>query len=565
MKTSHRALALPGIVLLLAVSVFAQTPPVQTPAKDPSASVAGRVTIGGKPAPGITVFVATTGSMFDTKTVAKATTDEDGNYRITGLAAGSFKIAPIGKALAPAPDSQTKQLSQTVNVAEAEAITKVDFALVRGGVITGRVTDPDGNPIIGERVAVTGPDGAQVQMQLAGLMEGRNKTDDRGIYRIYGLSPGNYKVSVGQAAGSGMTSVMGMGGSQYLKTFYPGVQDEARATVLEVSEAEEVTNIDITAGKSASGFAVSGRVVDADSGQPVPNLYIAYSQNKEGELEMGGMSFTGSQSDANGKFRLENVKPGRYAAFTMAAGQANTNYSDPAPFEVSEGDVSGVEIKVRQGATISGVAVLENNFDPAAAALLKSVVLYAYVSQKGLTAPSYGAGKINADNSFQITGLAPGKARLGMQGFPTPPKGLTLLRTEVQGVDQSEGIEVAAGARVKDVRLVFAYGTGVVRGEIKIEGGAIPTGSFMQLSLRSPTGDSRKFQRNVNIDSRNHFLAEDIPPGNYELVLKAVTPGKDEKTTPPLFEPVTRTITVANGTEVQAPLVVNLTGRKAGN
>jgi len=139
---------------------------------------------------------------------------------------------------------------------------------------------------------------------------------------------------------------------------------------------------------------------------------------------------------------------------------------------------------------------------------------------------------------------------------------LSLVRTEVQGIDQPDGIEVTAGARVKDVRLVFAYGTGIVRGEIKIEGGAIQQGYFLQLSLRSPAGDNRKFQRNVNIDSRNHFLAEEVPPGNYELVLRALTTPRDEKA-PPLFEPVVRNISVANGAEAQAILVVNM-ARKAG-
>ena len=563
MRNTRRSLALLSLTFILSVGCLAQSPqtPQPQPVKNPSASVSGRVTIGGKPAAGITITASTSNSFLDTRTVAKVTTDEEGNYRLSGLAAGSFKIIPVAKSLAVGPDEKSEQLGRAVNVAEGESVTKVDFALVRGSVVTGRVTDAEGNPVIGERVNVVAK-GAVEEGRQNPFMEGpRNKTDDRGIYRVYGLSPGKYIVSVGQAAGSGGVSVMGMGGSQYLKTFYPGVQDESKATLVEVNEGAEMSNIDITPGKPASGFSVSGRVVDADSGQPVANVYIAYSQVKDAELQMGGMSFTGSQTDANGKFRLEGVKPGRYAVFTMAAGQQeNSNYSDPAPFEMSDSDVSGIEIKVHRGSSINGVAVIENNFDPAVAGILKSVVLYAFVAVKGISAPSYATGKINPDGTFQFNGLAPGKAKIGVQGFPVPPKGLTLVRTELEGMDQPEGIELAKGSQIKGVRLVFAYGTGVVRGEVKIEGGALPQGHNLVLNLRSPTGDNRGFSRFLEIDSRGHFVAENLPAGTYELFLSAGS--KDEEAA--LFKPVTRTITVANGSEVKATLVVNLSGKKVG-
>jgi len=549
---------LPLFSVLLFCSSFCVA---QTPAKESSASVSGRVTMGAKGAAGITVVATLSTSFFDNKTVAKTTTDEDGNYKLTGLTAGRFTVMPRAKAFVVATGSAYKQPGQPVNVAEGETVTKIDFALVRGGVVTGRITDAEGNPVIGERVSVVAKDAGEEGRQMA-FMEGpRNKTDDRGIYRVYGLSPGNYKVSVGQAAGGGGVSVMGMGGSQYLKTFHPGVQDESKASIVEVNEGSEITNIDITPGKPASGFSVSGRVVDADSGQPVASVYIAYSPVKDAELQMAGMNFTGSQTDANGKFRLESVKPGRYAAFTMAAGQESSTYSDPVAFEMADGDVSGIEIKVHRGATINGVAVIENNFDPAVAAILKSVVLYAYVAPKGISAPSYASGKINPDGTFQFAGLAPGKAKIAVQGFPTPPKGLTLMRTEVEGLDQPDGIELASGAQIKGVRLVFAYGTGVVRGEVRIEGGTLPEGTNLVLFLRSPTGDSRRFNRYLEIDSRGHFVAENLPAGTYELFLRSGT--KDEKAAS-LFEPLIRTMTVANGSEVQATLVVNLAAKKAG-
>ncbi len=556
MKTpSHLVVLFSALLACVTLSV-AQTPP-----KEATASIAGHVTIGGKSAPGITVVAVSNISYFENKTVAKATTDEDGNYKLTRLAAGHFTIFPLAKSYVVVKASAYKGPGQEVNVAEGEAITKIDFPLIRGGVVTGRITDAEGHPLIGERVSIVPKDSnADVGPQLAMLGGTRNQTDDRGVYRVYGLGPGNYKVSVGQGAAGGAVSVMGMGNSQYVKTFYPGVEDEARATIIEIKEGTEVPNVDITVGKLDKGFSVSGRVIDADTGAPVPSVYIGHSLVTESKIV--GASFSGNQTDANGKFRLEGLRPGRYAVFTFGAGQNNATYSEPVSFDIADGDVTGIEIKVRQGATISGVGVIENNSDPAVAALLQTVGLYAYVEQKGLAAPSYGQGHIGPDGSFQITGLAPGKARFGIRGFPNPPKGLTLVRTELEGLDQKDGIEVAAGAQVNGVRLVFAYGSGSVRGEVKIEG-VLPEGMLLYVLIRSVAGEARTFRSQTELDARFHFVLENIPPGNYELVVRGITPATDTKGVPPV-ESVKQTVTVANGTEVKVNLVIDVSTRPGG-
>ena len=534
------------------------------PPKASSASISGRVTIGGKAAAGVTVVATISNSFFDNKTVAKSTTDEDGNYKLSGLPAGRFTIMPLAKSYIVASGTGYKDAGQAVNVAEGETVTKIDFPLVRGGVITGRITDVEGHPLIGERVSVVLKNSTDTSPQMAMLGDSRNQTDDRGIYRIYGLAPGSYKVSVGQASSAGgAVSIMGIGGSQYSKTFYPGVQEEAKATIIEIKEGTEVKDVDISVGKPDSGFSVSGRVVDSDSGNPVPNLFIGHSSLNESNQQTAGMSFTGNQTDANGSFRLEGLRPGRYAVYTIAAGQPNSFYSEPVQFEISDGDVTGIEIKVRRGATITGVAIIENNSDPAVARLLQTVSLYAFVEQKGVGAPSYAQSKIGPDGSFRLEGLAPGKARIGIQGFPTPPKGLTLVRTELDFLEQPEGIEVTAGAQINGVRLLFAYGTGSIRGDVKVEGGSLQEGMRLRVSVRSAAGESRRFNRMADCDARLHFLIENIPPGNYELVVSGMAPAVEPRPVLPV-EFLKQTVTVSNGAEVKVTLVVDLSAKKAG-
>jgi protocatechuate 3,4-dioxygenase beta subunit len=556
MKICHRVLLLLGFVGLSGAFCLAQTP-----AKESTASVSGHVTIGGKSALGVTVVATFSTSFFMNSTVAKTTTDEEGNYKLIGLATGRFTIMPLAKAYVVGTTGAFKEPGQAVNVAEGETITKIDFALVRGGVVTGRITDAEGHPLISERVSIVLKESSSdAGNQFPMLGSSRNQTDDRGVYRVYGLRPGSYKVSVGQAASAGGVSIMGMGGSQYVKTFYPNVQDESKATIIEIKEGAEVANIDIAVNKPGTGFSVSGRVIDADTSQPVPNLYIGYSSVNEANQQMGGMNFGGNQTDANGKFRLEGLRAGHYAVFTFAAGQDNSTYSEPAPFDISDGDITGIEIKLRRGATISGVAVMENGADPAVAGLVQTIDLAASVEGKGLAAPSFARSPIGPDGSFRFAGLAPGKARIFVQGFPSPPKGVTLVRTEVDGAEQSQGIELTAGAQITGVRVIFAYGTGSVHGDVKIEGGALPNGTTLGVTLRPAPGNNRRFTRQLELDARFHFVLENIPPGNYELSVRATSEGKEV----PGYELMKQSVTVANGAAAQVTLVFDVNARKGG-
>src|SRR2546423_1345494 len=120
MRIPPRVLSLLSLLLLCAAFCVAQTP-----AKESSASVSGHVTMGAKAAVGITVVATMSTSFFDNKTVAKTMTDEDGNYKLTGLAAGRFTIIPMAKAFVVSTGGAYKELGQPVNVAEGEAVTKI--------------------------------------------------------------------------------------------------------------------------------------------------------------------------------------------------------------------------------------------------------------------------------------------------------------------------------------------------------------------------------------------------------------------------------------------------------
>ena len=115
----------------------------------------------------------------------------------------------------------------------------VIITLAKGGVITGRVTDELGLPMIGTQVylrMVRTLDGQPPGVKTISRVSDRSRlTDDRGVYRLYGLEPGVYIVNVNDAAGDE---------GRDAPTYYPSATRDTAAEIT-VHGGEEVPNIDI--------------------------------------------------------------------------------------------------------------------------------------------------------------------------------------------------------------------------------------------------------------------------------------------------------------------------------
>jgi Carboxypeptidase regulatory-like domain len=316
--------------------------------KAPGASVSGRVTIRGKGAPGIVVGLRVSNVGPQSGPSYKATTDHEGTYRISDVPAGNYRITPMAPAyVGGGPDSAG---NKGILLADGETVQDIDFALVPGGVVTGKVTDAEGRPLIEERVYLVSADAAE-RPELG--PRDNDQTDDRGIYRIFGIRAGRYKVAVGRNDRSFFDSVMSAR-QIYKQSFYPNGNDSAKATIVEVGEGTEATNIDITVGRAEQTFAVSGRVIDGDSGQPVPNIRFGIRTVVEDRPGSSGGSFgSGAVSNGKGDFRLDNLMPGKYAVFMLP--QANNDvWAEATPFEILDQDVTGLIVKAQKGAMITG-------------------------------------------------------------------------------------------------------------------------------------------------------------------------------------------------------------------
>lgn len=549
-----RSLARSLLILLLF-----SLPPVSATAQQSQRTgtgvISGHVTVGDKPATGI-VVVATPGEPGpdSRREMARAVTDYEGNYRLTGLPSGRYNIMPLTLTMVgPTDNMYGPGSARFIILGESETIEKVDFSLTKAGVITGRITDADGKPVIEERVQLNALDNsirARFGMYSNPFMY---QTDDRGVYRLYGVPAGRYTLSVGLSQDEGFVRVGTVRRGYYSRVFYPGETDAKKAAVIEVTEGGEVKDVNIKLGRPSQSFVVSGRVVDADSGQPVPNMIIGYGSYDAQQKTMSAYGYGQSRTDARGEFKLGGIVPGRFAAFVWSG--ENENYSDPAPFEVTDADVTGILIKIKRGSTIIGTVQLEGTSDKSVLARLAKIALGVSVRTAGLAPPESRQAIINPDGSFRITGLPPGQAQLFMYSMQAQ-KEIRILRVERDGVPQTDGIEIAPGSEITNVRVIFEYGSGSIRGQVDVTNGPLPEGTRIFASVYKAGEDENGRPTSYsNADARGRFILEGLVTGDYQLIVRAQLPSP---TGGGRLITGRQSVSVSNGIETQANVILDL-------
>ena len=553
------------VFLLLGCTALHVAARAQSTAKKmaPTGSISGRVTLQGKGKAGIVVGLNAGpggGPSGPSATPGlTATTDADGNYRINEIPAGFYRVAPF------APEFVVMDVNlnpygargKGLLLAEGESVGDINFEMRRGAVITGKVTHADGRPVVEERVTAALQE-AQERGGRPAQQSSPAFTDDRGIYRIYGLLPGKYTVSVGQADDAFYATV-NRGRPAFEQVFYPDASDLSDAKIVDISEGGEAANIDITIGKRIQGYTVTGVVVDGETNLPLPNIRFSL-QKIIGQDNRSYMTM-GAASSQQGEFRMDNVPPGKYSIL-IAAQPNNQVHGDSVPFEVIDQDVTGLTLRTsRGGASMSGTVVVEGTSDKSVLARLGALRLQVFMRPEGNIGSGAFASQryvINQDGSFRIGSMQSGTAIFSLASYDNvTPKGFSLSRVERDGLVQPRGLEVKRGEQVSGVRVVFTYATGAIRGSLNVENGPIPAGARVMAWITRPEDPSFRLSPR-EVDARGHFIIEGVPAGTYDLRVSIYILNSDQRA-----PSAHQAVTVADGATTEAILTLDLNPKRA--
>jgi Carboxypeptidase regulatory-like domain len=332
-------------LLLLSLCFVPLTPEAQT------GVITGRVvTEDGSELPGVTVTLTPVAA--DRRTISsgpqtRILTDGDGNFKFTGLAPRVYSVsASSAKGYVPRPVPVGARQDGEYHCIGAN----VTITMIKGGAITGRVTNAMGEPLINVQVDWAMVRGAGGNTDRGGRFRSRF-TDDRGIYRIYGLSPGTYVVFTHNE-------------------FYgiPSPYDEDAPTYYPSSTRETAAEVTVTSGGEASGVDIRYR---GDQGHAVSGIMSFGSEPSSNISWIVALTntVTGVRSDANffpragggPGFAIYGVPDGEYEITGRWRLSSNEEVlaSSPRRVVVKGADVGGIELKLLPLGIIAGKFALE--------------------------------------------------------------------------------------------------------------------------------------------------------------------------------------------------------------
>lgn len=534
-------------LLCIPALVWAQSDLKQT-SKTPGGSISGRITIKDRPAVGVMVTLRKNLSASPYDPLYRDTTDHDGVYRITNVVPGTYDVTPVTPAFVP-DGKDTKQ--KAVLVGDDENVEGINFTLVRGGVITGRVTDADGRPVIQQVVALFQADASNQRTPPRPVfgMSGV-QTDDRGVYRFFGLMPGRYTVAAGRSDEVFTTGVSAQRAS-YKQTFHPDAAQYDKATVIEVTEGSEATNVDIALGRLLQTFAVTGRVIE-EKGAPIPNFRFTLQRLMGQRSEYVNLLGT---TNSVGEFTVEGLIPGRYSVHVLPMDNKGMVVQSMS-FEIVDQDVEGVIVKLAKGASVSGMVVIETESKTLPFKFTDLQVRGFIRATTGMMTSAV-MSLVGPDGSFRLAGIHPGLLNLSLSSIngPLPPKGLHLARVEREGVGQGD-VEIREGEDVTGIRVVLSYGSATLRGVVKTADGPLPQGLSIHLRVSKP---GEQMLRPPTADQRGQFILEGIPAGTYEVTAMVVDPfpSTTPRERPRAFK---RVVTLTDNTTTDVTIIVELAG-----
>jgi hypothetical protein len=507
---------LESVALTILVGLVAAAPVAGAQAagdrpKVPTGVVSGVVTRDGKPAAGVGVLLGPDDYSYmtsDRKAIATAVTGADGSYRLEGAPAGALAVSVDAPGFIVKGATSWRRNGRNLSLADGEIVTGFDLQLEPGGAITGRVTTEGGRPVVGQRITVKQIESDGTAREISAHVVGFG-TDDRGIYRVYGLPPGRYVVGAGLGDGPGGSSFGE--GRRYRLTFHPAAADERQAEPVAVAAGGETAGVDILLPKGEAMRQASGTFVYADTGQPAAGVSILHGSISEDGRTASWMG-TGVSDDA-GAWRVTGLKPGKL----VIAGRPEKGspyFVRPVEIVVSDSDVEGLVVSLERGATISGTVELEGGARPAwqLDALDISLVRADEERTQRGTDPWPPNARAAADGSFTLTGVPPDifELRIGGRNLKPVP---VLVAAERGGAPLDGPLTIRGVEVLGDVRLRVAVGTGAVRGTVRLANAPEAVRGWAYVRRVSPK--SHRAQQIV--DARGQFVVGDLPAGEYSV------------------------------------------------
>lgn len=417
-------------------------------------------------------------------------TDKAGHFKFLGLVPGDYRLLAekrdfilLGHAQLPIPREPQLQL----RLARGESPKDIVIHMAQPSAITGVVQDSNGEPVPSRGVTLSryayNNDGIRY---LANVLNGQ--TNDRGEFRLFGLPPGGYYVSVGGALGDRYVS---------RRTYYPGTTAEDRADIVHVGPGDEVRLNTLLLQRAKAVRLRLGLVL------PPPARPALLS------IQVGDFFFSSLNVDGRTEVSIP-LTAGHYeysvANYGFSAGVDQTVHYGRVNLDVGTTDID-LDVPMARAFRLSNSMVVEDaqgtrrlnirNGDGSVVCRLKSIP----PDILGFAFPCAGPT------------IPPGFYRVEVTNLPA---NMYVLSATVAGTDLlNEGLRVTADTQL-EVRL-GSPGTSV-QGTVRNAKGTVGLADAIVALVPAPPlrGVALWYRSSVS-DILGHFELQGVAPGTYHL------------------------------------------------
>jgi protocatechuate 3,4-dioxygenase beta subunit len=538
----NRMAILPGVTMTIWITLLLIASAIISNAQQ-GGTITGRVVNDegdGMPNVNIHISQATTGKRVRSlRRNTTVITDKDGNFRAADLSPGLYTINV----------SNTKEyVMKPLTAAERRAQRyyrvgdNISISLVKGGVITGKVTNSDGRPMVGVEVRETMVRDAEGRPVRESRQGEPRMTDDRGIYRMYGLQPGSYLVSTNGTIMFARFSPYENG----VVTYHPSSTHDTAAEVA-IASGDETTGVDIRF-RDEPGYVVSGTVT-IPSG-PLSSMYIDVSLIST-DFSSVARSAVVRPDDPKKGFMIRGVTNGDYEII------ANTNGNDsmvaasiPRRVTISGADITGLGLKMSPLASLSGKVLFEASSNPCenkSKRAMEEIMIYARSDDpSALGSPTSDLfssdAVVNEKGEFTIPSLRPNRYRFEAS-LPdenwyiksiTLPAPAAARRSQSGIIDISRaGLGLKSSDKVTGVMVTVAEGAASLRGKAVAEKEGLPSRLRVHLApVDAALANDVLRYADALMNNDGNFVLTNLAPGKYWLLLRPV-PDEEPADRPP--------------------------------
>jgi protocatechuate 3,4-dioxygenase beta subunit len=453
-----------------------------------------------------------------------ATSDGAGRFTIKDVPAGRYRFFAAHSGYVDQHYQSTGGESDPIFTLRAgQEVKDVLFRMTPAAVITGRINDEDGDPMVQIKViALRAPTEEDLEDEEDRPSQNRDlspaglaQTDDRGQYRIFGLKPGEYYVEAVDEYEPVFHMTFGNEwelrealGSQYAPVYYPGVTQVGQAEAVLIAPGEDA-QVDLVL-KRVKTVEVSGHVIGAD-GKPATDAYV-YLEELAADY---GVSH-GGEADVKGEFKIKGVAPGSYILHAGQRLSDDAHYHARQQIEVGSDNLSSITLALGRGASFDGRVETSGSGTTQLDRIYLS--LHSHDSEIG------GAwARVKKDGTFQLLDVPDGTFAFSIGGLDEG----WYVKSVRLGPDNllADGLSVEKGAGGGTIRIVVTKGGAELEGTVTQDDKPL-IGARVRITPDPETPYNHMLRSRATTDQGGHFSVIGLAPGQYRVVAKAsVTSG----------------------------------------